>query len=134
MVEMFKGSVFGFQIISAQQLPKPEHDKPTSIVDPQVWVEVHGVPIDNNKKKTHHVNNNGEALLSAQLLLCSVVCVLEEEFARSVLERSTARLVSLGTNYCGHTFTATTLCCCLECLRRNFVFKKEKLSPCTKED
>uniref|UniRef100_A0A3Q3NFQ8 Phosphoinositide phospholipase C n=1 Tax=Mastacembelus armatus TaxID=205130 RepID=A0A3Q3NFQ8_9TELE len=47
------------RIISAQQLPKPEWDKPSSIVDPQVWVEIHGVPIDNNKKKTHHVNNNG---------------------------------------------------------------------------
>lgn len=57
---MLNSFVFGFQVISAQQLPKPEHDKPTSIVDPQVWVEVHGVPIDNNKKKTHHVNNNGE--------------------------------------------------------------------------
>jgi len=48
-----------FQVISAQQLPKPEWDKPSSIVDPQVWVEIHGVPIDNTKKKTHHVNNNG---------------------------------------------------------------------------
>ncbi|XP_047465999.1 1-phosphatidylinositol 4,5-bisphosphate phosphodiesterase delta-3-A-like [Mugil cephalus] len=47
------------QIISAQQLPKPEWEKPSSIVDPQVWVEIHGVPIDNNKKKTHHVDNNG---------------------------------------------------------------------------
>ncbi|KAJ0060299.1 hypothetical protein NL108_010102, partial [Boleophthalmus pectinirostris] len=47
------------RIISAQQLPKPEWDKPTSIVDPQVWVEIHGVPIDNNKKKTHYVENNG---------------------------------------------------------------------------
>ncbi|XP_045923962.1 1-phosphatidylinositol 4,5-bisphosphate phosphodiesterase delta-3-A-like [Micropterus dolomieu] len=47
------------KIISAQQLPKPEWDKPSSIVDPQVWVEIHGVPIDNNKKKTHHVDNNG---------------------------------------------------------------------------
>lgn len=56
-------SSLSFQVISAQQLPKPEHDKPTSIVDPQVWVEVHGVPIDINKKKTHHVNNNGERLL-----------------------------------------------------------------------
>lgn len=80
---MFNSSVFGFQVISAQQLPKPEHDKPTSIVDPQVWVEVHGVPIDNNKKKTHHVNNNGESLSSAQLLLCSVVCVLAEAFLKS---------------------------------------------------
>uniref|UniRef100_A0A671VCT9 Phosphoinositide phospholipase C n=1 Tax=Sparus aurata TaxID=8175 RepID=A0A671VCT9_SPAAU len=46
-------------IISAQQLPKSELDKPSSIVDPQVWVEIHGVPIDNNRKKTHHVDNNG---------------------------------------------------------------------------
>lgn len=47
------------QVISAQQLPKPEWDKPSSIVDPQVWVEIHGVPIDNMKKKTHHIENNG---------------------------------------------------------------------------
>ncbi|XP_022621739.1 1-phosphatidylinositol 4,5-bisphosphate phosphodiesterase delta-3-A-like [Seriola dumerili] len=47
------------RVISAQQLPKPDWDKPSSIVDPQVWVEIHGVPIDNNKKKTHHVDNNG---------------------------------------------------------------------------
>ncbi|XP_028989038.1 1-phosphatidylinositol 4,5-bisphosphate phosphodiesterase delta-3-A-like [Betta splendens] len=47
------------RVISAQQLPKPQWDKPSSIVDPQVWVEVHGVPIDNDKKKTHYVENNG---------------------------------------------------------------------------
>uniref|UniRef100_A0A7N6F7T2 Phosphoinositide phospholipase C n=1 Tax=Anabas testudineus TaxID=64144 RepID=A0A7N6F7T2_ANATE len=46
-------------IISAQQLPKPQWDKPSSIVDPQVWVEIHGVPIDIDKKKSHHVDNNG---------------------------------------------------------------------------
>ncbi|XP_069024631.1 1-phosphatidylinositol 4,5-bisphosphate phosphodiesterase delta-3-A [Embiotoca jacksoni] len=47
------------RIISAQQLPKPEWDKPSSIVDPQVWVEIHGAPIDNDKKKSPHVDNNG---------------------------------------------------------------------------
>ncbi|XP_056152662.1 1-phosphatidylinositol 4,5-bisphosphate phosphodiesterase delta-3-A [Lampris incognitus] len=47
------------KVISAQQLPKPEWDKPSSIVDPLVWVETHGVPIDNNKKKTHRIDNNG---------------------------------------------------------------------------
>ncbi|XP_015234819.1 PREDICTED: 1-phosphatidylinositol 4,5-bisphosphate phosphodiesterase delta-3-A-like isoform X1 [Cyprinodon variegatus] len=47
------------RVISAQQLPKPDWDKPSSIVDPQVWVEIHGVPIDNVKKKTNHVDNNG---------------------------------------------------------------------------
>ncbi|CAG5912031.1 unnamed protein product, partial [Menidia menidia] len=47
------------EVISAQQLPKPQCDKPSSIVDPHVWVEIHGVPIDNSRKKTHHVDNNG---------------------------------------------------------------------------
>uniref|UniRef100_A0A3B5KLN1 Phosphoinositide phospholipase C n=1 Tax=Xiphophorus couchianus TaxID=32473 RepID=A0A3B5KLN1_9TELE len=51
--------VLVLKVISAQQLPKPEWDKPSSIVDPQVLVEIHGVPIDNIKKKTHHVDNNG---------------------------------------------------------------------------
>ncbi|KAK0149033.1 1-phosphatidylinositol 4,5-bisphosphate phosphodiesterase delta-3-A [Merluccius polli] len=51
--------LFTVRIISAQQLPKPDWDKPTSIVDPQVWVETYGVPIDNNKKKTNRVDNNG---------------------------------------------------------------------------
>lgn len=50
------------QVISAQQLPKPGGDKPSSIVDPQVWVEIHGAPIDNSKKKTNHVDNNGKDL------------------------------------------------------------------------
>lgn len=51
-----------FQVISAQQLPKPEWDKPSSIVDPQVWVEIYGVAIDNMKKKTHHIENNGKCV------------------------------------------------------------------------
>uniref|UniRef100_A0A668AYJ1 Phosphoinositide phospholipase C n=1 Tax=Myripristis murdjan TaxID=586833 RepID=A0A668AYJ1_9TELE len=54
-----KPVLFTVRIISAQQLPKPEWEKPSSIVDPQVWVEIHGVPIDNNKKKTHRIDNNG---------------------------------------------------------------------------
>ncbi|XP_057682426.1 1-phosphatidylinositol 4,5-bisphosphate phosphodiesterase delta-3-A-like [Corythoichthys intestinalis] len=47
------------RVISAQQLPKQERTKPTAIVDPHVWVEIHGVPIDNDRKKTHHIQNNG---------------------------------------------------------------------------
>ncbi|XP_029109947.1 1-phosphatidylinositol 4,5-bisphosphate phosphodiesterase delta-3-A-like isoform X1 [Scleropages formosus] len=47
------------RVISAQQLPKLNADKPNSIVDPQVWVEVHGVGIDNARDKTHRINNNG---------------------------------------------------------------------------
>ncbi|XP_072229652.1 1-phosphatidylinositol 4,5-bisphosphate phosphodiesterase delta-3-A-like [Leuresthes tenuis] len=54
-----KPALLTIQVISAQQLPKQQWDKPSSIVDPHVWVEVYGVPIDNNKKKTHHVDNNG---------------------------------------------------------------------------
>ncbi|KAM9457542.1 1-phosphatidylinositol 4,5-bisphosphate phosphodiesterase delta-3-A isoform 2-T2 [Clarias gariepinus] len=47
------------RVISAQQLPKINTDKRNSIVDPQVWVEIHGVSIDNARAKTHRVNNNG---------------------------------------------------------------------------
>ncbi|KAL7857108.1 hypothetical protein SRHO_G00160070 [Serrasalmus rhombeus] len=49
---------FTIRVISAQQLPKPGTEKLNSIVDPMVWVETHGAPIDNNKKKTHRINNN----------------------------------------------------------------------------
>lgn len=51
---------FAPQIISAQQLPKINTDKVSSIVDPQVWVEIHGVAIDNARNKTHRIDNNGK--------------------------------------------------------------------------
>ncbi|CAN9505445.1 unnamed protein product [Ophioblennius macclurei] len=47
------------RIISAQQLPKINTDKMSSIVDPQVWVEIHGVGIDNARDKTQRIDNNG---------------------------------------------------------------------------
>ncbi|XP_035263034.1 1-phosphatidylinositol 4,5-bisphosphate phosphodiesterase delta-3-A-like isoform X1 [Anguilla anguilla] len=47
------------RVISAQQLPKLDTEKPKSIVDPQVTVEIHGVPIDNAREKTQRIDNNG---------------------------------------------------------------------------
>lgn len=52
-----------FQIISAQQLPKINTEKASSIVDPLVWVEIHGVAIDKAKQKTHRIDNNGNIYL-----------------------------------------------------------------------
>lgn len=52
---------FACQIISAQQLPKINTEKASSIVDPQVVVEIHGVSIDNAKQKTHRIDNNGNS-------------------------------------------------------------------------
>lgn len=49
-------------MISAQQLPKINTDKPNSIVDPQVWVEIHGVSIDKARAKTQRIDNNGEKI------------------------------------------------------------------------
>uniref|UniRef100_A0A8C1KAL0 Phosphoinositide phospholipase C n=1 Tax=Cyprinus carpio TaxID=7962 RepID=A0A8C1KAL0_CYPCA len=46
-------------IISAQQLPKINENKQKSIVDPQVKVEIYGVPDDIASKQTHHIDNNG---------------------------------------------------------------------------
>ncbi|XP_053323571.1 1-phosphatidylinositol 4,5-bisphosphate phosphodiesterase delta-1 isoform X2 [Spea bombifrons] len=45
-------------VISGQQLPKVNKKK-SSIVDPLVTVEIHGVARDNDKKKTRVINNNG---------------------------------------------------------------------------
>uniref|UniRef100_A0A8B9JIR4 Phosphoinositide phospholipase C n=1 Tax=Astyanax mexicanus TaxID=7994 RepID=A0A8B9JIR4_ASTMX len=47
------------RVITAQQLPKINTDKPNSIVDPLVWVEIHGVAIDKARSKTQRINNNG---------------------------------------------------------------------------
>lgn len=47
------------RVISAQQLPKINTDKPNAIVDPQVWVEIHGVSIDKARAKTQRIDNNG---------------------------------------------------------------------------
>ncbi|XP_076027712.1 1-phosphatidylinositol 4,5-bisphosphate phosphodiesterase delta-4 [Genypterus blacodes] len=46
------------QVISGQQLPKV-NIKEGSIVDPLVRVEIHGVPMDQNKQETRYIDNNG---------------------------------------------------------------------------
>ncbi|KAM6115054.1 1-phosphatidylinositol 4,5-bisphosphate phosphodiesterase delta-3 [Phoenicopterus ruber ruber] len=60
------------RVITAQQLPKLNREKGSSIVDPFVRVEIHGVPADCGKQQTHHKLNNGfnprwEETLSFQL-------------------------------------------------------------------
>lgn len=48
------------QVLTAQQLPKVK-EKPSSIVDPLVRVEIHGVPADCDQQETDFVLNNGGA-------------------------------------------------------------------------
>lgn len=48
------------QVLTAQQLPKLNAEKPSSIVDPLVRIEIHGVPTDCARKETTYVLNNGE--------------------------------------------------------------------------
>uniref|UniRef100_A0A6G1RFW5 Phosphoinositide phospholipase C n=1 Tax=Hypotaenidia okinawae TaxID=2861861 RepID=A0A6G1RFW5_9GRUI len=60
------------RVITAQQLPKLNKEKGSSIVDPFVRVEIHGAPGDCAKQQTHHKLNNGfnprwEETLSFQL-------------------------------------------------------------------
>lgn len=47
------------QVLTAQQLPKLNAEKPNSIVDPLVRVEIHGVSADCARKETNYVLNNG---------------------------------------------------------------------------
>lgn len=47
------------QVLTAQQLPKLNAEKPNSIVDPLVRIEIHGVPADCACKETNCVTNNG---------------------------------------------------------------------------
>ncbi|KAF4803839.1 1-phosphatidylinositol 4,5-bisphosphate phosphodiesterase delta-3 [Turdus rufiventris] len=47
------------RVITAQQLPKLNRDKGSSIVDPFVRVEIYGIPADCAKQQTHHKLNNG---------------------------------------------------------------------------
>lgn len=55
------------QVISAQQLPKVS-EKSSSIVDPLVRVEIHGVPADMSKRETKHIQNNGTVVVPAGLI------------------------------------------------------------------
>lgn len=60
-----EGALFSslLQVLTAQQLPKLNAEKPNSIVDPLVRVEIHGVPADCAHKETDYVLNNGELLV-----------------------------------------------------------------------
>ncbi|XP_018597248.2 1-phosphatidylinositol 4,5-bisphosphate phosphodiesterase delta-1-like isoform X2 [Scleropages formosus] len=46
-------------VISAQQLPKINKKKESSIVDPLVRVEIHGVPADAASRETDYIEDNG---------------------------------------------------------------------------
>ncbi|XP_008111435.1 1-phosphatidylinositol 4,5-bisphosphate phosphodiesterase delta-3 isoform X1 [Anolis carolinensis] len=47
------------KVITAQQLPKLNKEKNSSIVDPFVRIEIYGVPVDCCKKQTEYQLNNG---------------------------------------------------------------------------
>ncbi|CAL8290941.1 unnamed protein product [Lota lota] len=56
--DSYQPLVLHIQVISGQQLPKV-NIKEGSIVDPLVRVEIHGVPLDQNKQETRYIENNG---------------------------------------------------------------------------
>uniref|UniRef100_UPI00358E8B70 1-phosphatidylinositol 4,5-bisphosphate phosphodiesterase delta-4-like isoform X2 n=1 Tax=Myxine glutinosa TaxID=7769 RepID=UPI00358E8B70 len=57
--EAFDPMKLTIKIVSGQQLPKCKGNKKGSIIDPQVTVEVFGVPEDNQEKQTSFIENNG---------------------------------------------------------------------------
>ncbi|KAK5855995.1 hypothetical protein PBY51_007623 [Eleginops maclovinus] len=98
------------RIISAQQLPKIDTEKVSAIVDPQVWVEIHGVSIDKSRKKTQRIDNNGfnprwDCTLSFQLQvpeLALVRFVVEDHdhtAKNDFVGQFTVPFISLRTGY-----------------------------------
>ncbi|KAI5617178.1 1-phosphatidylinositol 4,5-bisphosphate phosphodiesterase delta-1 isoform X1 [Silurus asotus] len=57
----FRKKILHVMVISAQQLPKLNKDKPKSIVDPFVKVEIFGVPADQASAQTAHITDNGKS-------------------------------------------------------------------------
>ncbi|XP_046733516.1 1-phosphatidylinositol 4,5-bisphosphate phosphodiesterase delta-1a isoform X2 [Silurus meridionalis] len=55
----FRKKILHVMVISAQQLPKLNKDKPKSIVDPFVKVEIFGVPADQASAQTAYITDNG---------------------------------------------------------------------------
>lgn len=51
------------QVITAQQLPKLNREKLSSIVDPFVRVEIYGVTADCSKQQTAYRSNNGDPIM-----------------------------------------------------------------------
>ncbi|XP_058232436.1 1-phosphatidylinositol 4,5-bisphosphate phosphodiesterase delta-1a isoform X2 [Hemibagrus wyckioides] len=54
-----KKKILHVMVISAQQLPKLNKDKPKSIVDPYVRVDIFGVPTDRASSQTQYITDNG---------------------------------------------------------------------------
>ncbi|KAI5092113.1 1-phosphatidylinositol 4,5-bisphosphate phosphodiesterase delta-1 isoform X1 [Silurus meridionalis] len=57
----FRKKILHVMVISAQQLPKLNKDKPKSIVDPFVKVEIFGVPADQASAQTAYITDNGKS-------------------------------------------------------------------------
>ena len=54
-----------FQLISAQQLPKPEGSvSKIDTIDPYIVVRVIGIPADSHEYRTYAVKNNGKFTLN----------------------------------------------------------------------
>ncbi|XP_005994279.1 1-phosphatidylinositol 4,5-bisphosphate phosphodiesterase delta-1 isoform X2 [Latimeria chalumnae] len=57
--EWLKPKTLHVMVISAQQLPKRNQNKTSSIADPLVTVEIHGLECDSTQKQTQYIKNNG---------------------------------------------------------------------------
>ncbi|KAK7885999.1 hypothetical protein WMY93_025620 [Mugilogobius chulae] len=85
------------KIISGQNFPKPKGSGAKGdVVDPYVYVEIHGIPADCGEQRTHTVHQNGDNPLFDESF----------EFQINLPELAMVRFVVLDDDYIGDEFIA----------------------------
>lgn len=90
-----KWSTFRLQVISGQNLPKPKGSGAKGdVVDPYVYVEIHGIPADCTERRTRTVSQNGDNPIFDESF----------EFQINLPELAMVRFVVLDDDFIGDEF------------------------------
>lgn len=88
-------TVFFVQVISGQNLPKPKGSGAKGdVVDPYVYVEIHGIPADCAEHRTRTVTHNGDNPIFDESF----------EFQINLPELAMVRFVVLDDDFIGDEF------------------------------
>lgn len=102
--------VLHIKLISGQNFPKPRGSGTKGdVVDPYVFVEIHGIPVDCAEMRTRTIHQNGENPLFDESL----------EFEINLPELAMVRFIALDDDYIGDEFIGQ-YCIPFECLQTGY--------------